>query len=82
MGRVLQPLRVEVLIMNKPNSGVKLPILTVVPTDPNETLKEGFQRGTPKHGTKDFSEDVREGLHPKVRDAKSAQVRGSDEGEA
>jgi hypothetical protein len=78
MGPVLHFLEVEELIMNKAKSGAKLPILTVIPANPTEALKEGVQHGTPQHGTKDFAEDIRDGLHAKVRDARSAQVRGSD----
>jgi predicted small metal-binding protein len=42
----------------------------------DEVLKQAAQHGQQEHGTKDFVEDVREGLKAKIRDVKSSQIRG------
>jgi predicted small metal-binding protein len=42
----------------------------------DEVLKQAAQHGQQEHGTRDFSEDIREGLRAKIRDVKSPQIRG------
>jgi predicted small metal-binding protein len=41
-----------------------------------EVLKAAAQHGQQEHGTKDFSEDIQEGLRAKIRDVKSERIRG------
>jgi predicted small metal-binding protein len=42
----------------------------------DEVMNGVIYHGQQKHGTKDFSEDVRQGLRAKIRDVESPQIRG------
>jgi predicted small metal-binding protein len=43
----------------------------------DEILKKAAQHGQQEHGTKEFAEDIRQGVRSKIRDVKSSQIRGS-----
>jgi predicted small metal-binding protein len=42
----------------------------------DDLLKQAAQHGQQEHGSKDFSEDIQAGLRAKIRDVKSARIRG------
>jgi predicted small metal-binding protein len=46
----------------------------------DEILKQAAQHGQQEHGIKDFSEDIQAGLRAKIRDVRSAQIRGDKRG--